>query len=140
MDRVLFSEKDLESNSYLKEGVHDVFVKELSTEPSKSGNPMLTVTMSDVLGAEAREYFPLSDNAKWKLAQFAVACGIPKETLHRDGLAFGQLKGRKLTLVKKVVGKEVYDGKERNKYELSYGPARESGTQASGSFTEDLPF
>lgn len=136
---ISFSEKDLSGGSYIPEGEHVVTVAEVKQETSKAGAPMIVVILKDRMGREAKEYFTLADNAKWKLAGFAKACGISKDVLQSQGLNIASLMGKKAMMVKKQSGVEMYQGKEKKTYDVEFFHVGE-GTQAQSANSEDIPF
>lgn len=138
---IRFEDKDLTENKYMPEGEHEVFVTKIEEAMSKAGNPMLVITVSDRMGRNERVYFPVSDASKWKLASFAMACGISVEALKANGLNVPHLMGKKTMLVKKQSGVEMYDGKEKKQYDVQF--FKITGTQptsGSSNFDDDPLF
>lgn len=131
-----FQADDLKDRGmYLGEGSHEVTVTGLESKVSKAGNDMLVVEFSDQHGAKAFEY--VTQNTAWKMAAIAKACGFTKEVLASGQFESTMVQGKKLTLVKRATGKEVYEGKERTVYAQDY--LQSSGAAASSS-DETLPF
>jgi len=117
---IRFSEKDLAGNSYIPVGEHEVVVAKIEEQDSKQGEKMLVVHVRDRMLREAKEYFVLTEKALWKLAGFAIACGIDKEELAANGLNVSKLMGSKLIMIKKQTGVRMYDGKEVKDYSNEY--------------------
>jgi hypothetical protein len=138
---IRFNDKDLVETSYMPEGEHECVVAKLEEAKSKSGNDMLVVTLMDKVGRTEKLYFPVSDASKWKLARFAMACGIPVEALKANGLDVPNLRGKKVMILKKQSGTEMYEGKEKKRYETEFFKVN-SGMQqqASSNFDDDPLF
>lgn len=127
---IRFKDEDINDRKYIPEGETEVIISKLSDEKqSKAGNPMLTIEFSDSLGRTAIEYYSLSDNAKFKIANLALACGYTAEQLKADGLDVPKLLGKKLLMVKKQTGTEMYNDKERKVYSVEFFKSKESPSQ-----------
>ena len=135
---IRFNEKDVEGSNYIPEGETEVTVAEIKNDQSKAGNAMLVVTLKDRFGREAREFFSLGDNAKWKIAQFAMATGVTKESLLSQGLKFQSLMGKKLMMVKKQSGVVHKDGKDIKQYSQEFFQVK--GAQGSTKTEDEIPF
>jgi hypothetical protein len=138
--RVNFTERDTENNKFLPTGRSVVRIANVEETQSKSGNPMLVVTVEGVgrwSGREGKEYFPLSDKAKWKLSSLAQAVGYTPERLVAEGLDTNQLVGKTFEIEKNQTGVRMYEGKEQKEFETTYH-RHDDATDPAGE--NDIPF
>lgn len=134
---ITFNEKDFGGN-YIPVGESLVTVTKAVEQSSQAGNPVLYMELIDKYGRTGKEFLSLSDKARFRVAAFAVAAGLSKDHLLTKGLAFKDLVGRKLLMVKTITGKKVVDNKEFNEYDTQYHPAPEGTNTFSAD--EEIPF
>lgn len=142
--KVKFTGEDLESSNYLGEGQFVCTITKVEEKQSKTGKQMIEVEMTN-LGKTTRDWFLTSEHV-FKLGGFALACGFPDALLKSGDFDTKMLLQRKLVVTRKKTGKEVYDGKEKDKWESIYsrlGSDGETGTPGNNSDaarTDDIPF
>lgn len=131
--RIRFTENDAKTSSFLGEGQHEVTITSAVDGQSKSGKDMITVEFTASNGKSCKDWF-VTEFTK-KLYSLALAAGIPSGVLMAEGVETAELRGKKLTLIRTVIGKRSYQDKdgvaqETDNFENSYVPS-------SGSFTND---
>lgn len=129
-----FDEGELSGGNYLGEGSHEVRITSVKAGQSKTkGTPQVEVEFSSHSGKTTRDWFVTEGN-KFKLAALALACGWKKEDLLAGRFSTEQLPGKRLKVVREIVGK-TEDNK--NKYENSYLPSEIS---AAPQPQNEIPF
>lgn len=137
-----FSDKDINGGKYLGTGRYPVRITSVVIGQNKSGGPQAIVNfvgLGDQTGKEGREYFQLSDKAKWRFANFAKLCGFTDADL--KAFKTEMLHGRVVEIEKTKKGVEVKNGKEHGVYETKFfaAPAELQPAKSSGPI-DDLPF
>lgn len=136
---IKFDTEDLEGGQYLGEGEHECTISAIENKLTKAKQePMLEMTFTSVSGKSTRDWFMLVGK-KFKLAQLALATGSSKEQLLAGSFNPMMLRGRKVKVLRKITGTEMYGTppKPTNKYENDYLP---SGQQQTAASSEEIPF
>lgn len=133
MVRVTFAdESDLEGNTFLGTGEHDVTITKVEDGKSSTGNPMVTFTFSDAHGRTFQER--CSSAAKWKFGEIAMAVGMTKQYLMTEGLETDQLVGSPLKVLREKDGTYTNNkGEVRDNIKTTYL----AGPQTTNQATED---
>lgn len=140
MSTMTFGEEDLKGGTYLGEGEYVVTVLEAKEETSAAGNPMIVVKVGDSYGRERREFIPNVEKTRFRVAQFAKACGFTDEQL-KDGINVPDaFVGAKLRCLITAKGKRVVNGKEFDKHEAEFFKLDGVDTQPSTFEEDDIPF
>ena len=129
-----------ERGQFLGEGVHTVTITKVEDKLSKKGDPMVEVEFSDSEGRTARDWFMNNENMAWKMAQLALAAGFTRDAIMTVNWDTSMLKGKRLKLIKEITGKEVWEGKERNKYAQSYHQLDSNAGSAQAANDDTIPF
>lgn len=92
---------------WLKEGEHEVTIKSFRVFQYNTGNDGLELGLEDGTGRTGKYALSLHPNSLWKLANFAVACGLDDNQMRAyDPVvqsAHNVLMGRKIGVVVELV-------------------------------------
>ena len=83
-----------EGRPQLPEGVHVVTVTDRKAERTPGGKDVLKLTVTDSKGNTGEVSLFMNEESRWRLAKFAIACGLTKE--ERQNWQSSMFIGRRL--------------------------------------------